>query len=89
MRLSVLDAALEDTGFYQTLLDVPTYNPDFAGIARVEPCDAANSEIILRMSSRPVNQMPPFATEMADASGIALVSAFIDELPAPGHTCSH
>jgi uncharacterized repeat protein (TIGR03806 family) len=47
----------------------------------VKPGDATKSVIIERMSQRGAEQMPPLATSIAHAEGIAVLSAWIDALP--------
>ncbi len=80
MRLLVEQTTVQTTDTYTTLCNVPTYNPDFQGISRVVPGDAAHSEIMTRMAQRGASQMPPLATELVDDDGIAKVAAFIDSL---------
>ena len=80
MRLLVEQTTVETMDTYTTLCNVPTYNPEFAGVDRAVPGDAADSEIIQRMSQRGELQMPPIATELVDSDGVAKVAAFIDSL---------
>jgi hypothetical protein len=80
MRLLVEQTTLEATDTFTTLVNVPTYNDEFAGMDRIAAGDHASSEIIVRMSQRSDLQMPPIATEVVDTQGVATVSAFIDSL---------
>jgi hypothetical protein len=80
MRLLIEQTSVESTDAYTTLVNVPTYNTAFDGMARIAPGDPSQSEIITRMSQRGALQMPPIATEVVDSDGVAKVSAFIDSL---------
>jgi hypothetical protein len=51
------------------------------GCDRIEPGDPDASAIFQRMSIRGGGQMPPFATEIVDETGVGAVSAWITQLP--------
>jgi mono/diheme cytochrome c family protein len=74
---------------YQTLLenvgacDVENGLGDLglgAGARLIAPGDSAQSVIVARMLNRDGEQMPPLATQIVDADGVAVVSAWIDSL---------
>jgi len=84
MRLSVRDLTVEQTTTYATLVWVGTANPAYEEYNRIEPCNPELSSILLRMQTRSDEQMPPIASKFADEAGLALVTAFIRNLHAPG-----
>jgi hypothetical protein len=90
MRLLVGHTTVAATDTVTTLLGVPTVNQNFNTLDRIEPCDAANSSIIVRMNRRlpDMGQMPQIGTEVSDMTGIATVSNWIDTLSAnSGQSC--
>ena len=46
----------------------------------IAPGDAARSVLVARMNRRDVNAMPPVGSNVIDASGVALLTAWIDSL---------
>ncbi|MEZ4443369.1 MAG: hypothetical protein R3B72_30140 [Polyangiaceae bacterium] len=89
MRLRVADTMVDQTAAYQSLVNQLIGN--FAG-----PCthlikgqDVANSCVHYRMTQRGDDitpnpaQMPPLASDVADAAGIAAMEAWIATLPTP------
>jgi hypothetical protein len=76
--------SLEETYVYTTLFDKPTTRPFFAGCDRIEPGSAAQSEVIMRMSRRDVQQMPPIGTEQVHTMAVANLAAWINALPSTG-----
>jgi len=82
MRLLTTQTTPETTDTYTTLVNVLTTYGPLNTYDRVEPGDHANSEIIIRMSSRTAGtQMPPIASEVVDAVGVQTISDWIDSLP--------
>lgn len=81
LRVSVHDQAPQDTALYASTLGVPLQNFDggAAGLElRVAPGDPDASALLYRMTIRgPKAQMPPFASEIVHAEGVALVRAWI------------
>jgi hypothetical protein len=90
-RLQLMIGSLdrpEDTYVYTTLFDQPTQRPAFAGCDRIEPGSSAQSEVIMRMSRRDVQQMPPIGTEQVHMAAVQNLRAWIDSLPSTGtSTC--
>jgi len=84
MRLSVHDRTVERTTTYRTLVAVGTFNPSYEGYNRIEPCNPQVSSVLLRMTTRSDEQMPPLGTEVVHEAGIDLVSRFLKTLHAPG-----
>jgi hypothetical protein len=86
LRLDLTAATPEDTTIYRNVVGVPLYRFSQPGIdTRVVAGDAAHSGLVFRMNQRSPGlgrQMPPIATEVVDAGGVAAVSAWIDALPA-------
>jgi hypothetical protein len=56
-------------------------NSDY--LLRVYGGNPEQSEVIRRMTVRDMDQMPPLASELVDTTGVDIVSAWIDTLPAP------
>ncbi len=75
---------LEDTYVYTTLFDKPTQRPFFAGCDRIEPGSSAQSEIIMRMSRRDAQQMPPIGTEQVHMVAVQNIRAWIDAMASTG-----
>jgi mono/diheme cytochrome c family protein len=50
------------------------------GARLIAPGDAARSIVVERMNRRDINGMPPLGSNVVDADGVALVSAWIDSL---------
>jgi hypothetical protein len=46
----------------------------------IAPGSAANSVLVARMSTRDANGMPPLASNIVDASGVALIQQWINSL---------
>jgi hypothetical protein len=90
-RLQLMVGSLdrpEDTYVYTTLFDQPTQRPLFAGCDRIEPGSAAQSEVVMRMSRRDIQQMPPIGTEQVHMAAVTALRAWIDSLPSTGaSTC--
>jgi cytochrome c553 len=82
LRLSVQENELEDTAIYLTTVNVePQSFADAAYPFRIAPGDPEASALFFRMQQRArETQMPPFATELVDESGIQLIEGFISEL---------
>jgi len=53
-----------------------------SGAKRVVPGDPGGSVLYLRMSQRGAKQMPPIATNIADAAGAALLTSWIAAMDA-------
>jgi hypothetical protein len=90
MRVSTSDASVATTGVYTTVVNEPVlfftgHGCDF----RVAGGDTADSCVHLRMSERGSDgapnplQMPPLASDVVDATGLAAISAWIGGLPPP------
>jgi hypothetical protein len=89
-RLRTTDVDVEKTGAYLTMVNQKTAL--FVGHGctyRIAGGDTADSCSMLRMSERGTDaapnlkQMPPLGTELADATGLAAVGAWIATLPPP------
>jgi hypothetical protein len=90
MRVRTTDATVGATGAYTTVVNQPVIS--FLGQGcdyRVAGGDTAASCVHLRMSERGSDamgnpdQMPPLASDVVDASGLATIAAWIMGLPAP------
>ena len=63
--------------------DVAPQNGDLglgASARVIAPGNALNSVLIERMSRRDANGMPPLASNVVDANGVALIETWIDSL---------
>ncbi len=82
LRLLVSQTTVPTTDTYKSLVNVPTVNVDFKDLDRIEPGNAAKSEIVVRMQRRPpqTGQMPPLGTKIVHPEGVAAVSAWINAL---------
>jgi hypothetical protein len=82
LRLDTGDRTVTATTIYQSAVGVALdhwSNPGFA--VRIAPGDSAASAVVHRMGTRgDMDQMPPIATELPDATGAAAVTAWIDGL---------
>ncbi len=80
--LRVGDTSVETTAAYLTAVGQPnTLFNDQNVTARIVPGDPAQSSVWFRMSARGNNaQMPPLASEVIDATGIAAVETWIQSL---------
>lgn len=85
LRLSLAETTPAATAIYRTTVGVAPTRFMRAGLtARVAPGAPAASAVLYRMQQRgDTAQMPPLATEVVDASGIAAVTAWIQSLPPP------
>jgi hypothetical protein len=89
MRLLVGNTTVESTDTYKTAVNIPhTWGtgPKDAGIGRyrVEGHNPAASELIFRDSTRIIGQqMPPIGTKINDPNGLAILGAWINQLPLP------
>lgn len=83
MHLKVLQAhtTVETTDTYTTAVDQIATMFACGGCDRIEPGDPDASAVFQRMSIRGGGQMPPFATEVVDDTGVSAVSAWISQLP--------
>jgi hypothetical protein len=73
----------EDTHAYAAIGRAATWPRAPAGALQIAPGDPDRSVVVLRMRARGDDaQMPPLATEVVDAAGLAAVSAWIAALPA-------
>lgn len=85
LRLSVSQQTIEQTSAYLTSVGVALQS--FQGTPlrlRVAPGLPAQSGLYFRMHERgPRTQMPPIASEQADAEGLALIEALITTLAPP------
>jgi hypothetical protein len=73
--------SLEDTPAYKTAVDKPT-GLDGEHALVIAPGAPEESEIIARMKQRGTEeQMPPVASKRVDPDGVALIEAFIANLP--------
>ena len=88
LRLSVGQLEVEATSMYASAVGQPlrvwtghSQANGFPFDLRIAPAASAASGVIGRMSARGSrDQMPPIATEVVDAAGVAAVSAWIDSL---------
>jgi hypothetical protein len=81
LRLLVSNTTVEATDTFTTAVGKPALNFPCNGCNRITPGDPLNSAVIIRMSTRaPADQMPPLATEIVDAAGVATVSEWIQSL---------
>ncbi len=82
LRLSVWNEAVEATPTWKTAVGVPVEKAVVAGVThRIARGNAAASCITARMSIRgSTQQMPPIASKVVDAAGLAKVQAWIDSL---------
>lgn len=73
-----------ETSIWKNTVGVGLAKYQHAGLSkRVVPGDASSSAVIVRMASRVRGeQMPPLGTEQVDTNAVAVVSAWIDALPA-------
>jgi hypothetical protein len=76
--------SLQETYVYTTLFDQPTQRPIFMGCDRIEPGSAAQSEVIMRMRRRDIQQMPPIGTEQVHMAAITSLEAWINAMPTTG-----
>jgi hypothetical protein len=83
LRLETSDTTLETSGVYRSLVAQKLQYWRHDGFAqRVAPGDVAASGVMFRMQARGTrDQMPPLATEIADGTGLAIVSRWIAALP--------
>jgi hypothetical protein len=90
MRVRTTDATVGATGVYTTVVNQPVTS--FVGQGcdyRVAGGDTGDSCVHFRMSERGTdmtpngNQMPPLASDVVDASGLAAIAAWITGLPPP------
>jgi hypothetical protein len=83
LRLLVGQTTPEETDAYTTAVGVPVEKFVHPGITmRIAPGDLSASCVSYRMGTRgTTEQMPPFATELVDDSGKALVDSWIASLP--------
>ena len=89
MRLNVAQlGSVQATDTFTTAYNVPSgFQPfDGAGFLRITPGSSATSSIPYRDGTRDATddlrvQMPPFETHVVDATGVALVRAWIDAMP--------
>jgi hypothetical protein len=74
--------SVAETGTYKTTVNRPlTASNPTASSARIVPGNPGASDVHLRMSERgTLTQMPPLASELVDASGLASVDAWISSL---------
>jgi hypothetical protein len=80
MRVLAGQTSVTDTDVYNTAVNVPTAQFS-CNCNRITPGDPTGSAIIQRMASRVAGtQMPPLGTEVADANGVDVVSAWITAL---------
>lgn len=56
------------------------FSPTWAGAKRIVPGDPGSSLIVKLASERGQEQMPPIATTVVDADGVAAVTAWISAL---------
>ncbi len=80
MKILQSDTTVVGTDTYTTAVDVLTTMFQCGGCDRIEPGDPANSAVHQRMNVRGGGQMPPFATEIVDTTGVAIVDAWINTL---------
>lgn len=81
-------ATLQDTYTYTTMFDQPTTRPFFAGCDRIEPGSAAQSEAIMRMSRRDIQQMPPIGTKRTHDAALMNLRMWINTMTPTGtSTC--
>jgi hypothetical protein len=85
LRVLVADRTPEATGAYRSAVNQRITKAEDLGFAlRIRGGDATQSALHHRMSLRATeDQMPPIATELSDATGIAAIDAWIATLPAP------
>ena len=85
LRLLVGQTAYATNDSVITTVNVPVVsgNAAFAGKDRIEPNDAPNSAILIRMQSRtPGVQMPPYASKIADTDGgVKVVTDWVKSIP--------
>jgi hypothetical protein len=81
MRLMVGANTLQTTDTFTSLVNVPTIRPFFNGCDRIEPGYASHSEILMRMSRRDIQQMPPLGTEQPHTAAITQLTAWINAMP--------
>lgn len=88
LKVKVDDIDFEDTGFYQTALNVPGTASAHLGVEefpyRVQGGSPDHSIAYHRMTLRFIeDQMPPIGTEVTDPDGLALMQSWIETLPPP------
>jgi len=89
MRVSTADVAVGTTAVYTDVVNQPVTFFTGPCTHRVAGMDVANSCVHYRMSQRGddmtinIDQMPPLATDLVDAAGLATIEAWIETLPAP------
>jgi hypothetical protein len=86
LRVLVGDLTVEDTGAYKTAINQRTTASAELGIDyRILGGSPDESAVFIRMGLRSSegDQMPPIGTEMTDATGLALISSFIEGLTPP------
>jgi hypothetical protein len=81
MRVLSTHTTVTTTDTYLQNVDVPTTMFSCGGCDRIEPGDPAASAVIQRMNASGSARMPPVASEVVDAAGVATVSAWIQSLP--------
>jgi len=79
LRSVVADTGLDDTAVTRSLVNVPLqYWRGGAITVRVAPGQPDQSAVVARMSVRGTDdQMPPLATELVDATGVATITQWI------------
>lgn len=88
LKVKVGDTTFEQTGFYNTALNVPGTASAHLGVEefpyRVQGGSPDHSIAYHRMTLRFIeDQMPPIGTEVTDTDGLALMQSWIETLPPP------
>jgi hypothetical protein len=73
----------EMTDAYTQFVNQTTIAENSDYLLRVYGGNPEQSEVIRRMTVRDMDHMPPLASELVDTTGVDIVSAWIDTLPAP------
>jgi len=85
LRLKVAQTEVTNTDAYKTTVNVAVVsgNPAISGKDRIEPQDAANSAVLIRMNSRTGGvQMPPLGTKVVDTNGgVKDVTEWVNSIP--------
>lgn len=83
LRLEVDEHTVEDTAIYASAVGTELDHWLHRGYAaRIAPGEPEQSAVLARMASRDKDvMMPPFATEVVDEAGVALVRQWIAALP--------
>lgn len=66
---------------FTSAVNVPAKSPGWAGETRITPGAPENSLVVEVMKVRGEGQMPPLATNVVDAAGVAAVEGWIRSLP--------